>query len=84
MNPYPAGRSILVMDNCRIHHNIDLVDVVNAAGKQLHHLISESGPTPILNLGCLLIYLPLYSPDLNPIEESFSTCECPFDLPHPC
>ncbi|KAJ3500783.1 hypothetical protein NLJ89_g9639 [Agrocybe chaxingu] len=54
MNPYPANKSILLMDNCRIHHNIELIDVVNAAG-------------------CLLIYLPPYSPDLNPIEESFST-----------
>jgi hypothetical protein len=33
MNPYPGRRSILVMDNCRIHHNIELVDIVNAAGK---------------------------------------------------
>jgi len=23
-------------------------------------------------LGCLILYLPAYSPDLNPIEESFS------------
>ena len=28
----------------------------------------------IHSLGCLLIYLPPYSPDMNPIEESFSTC----------
>jgi len=32
MNPYPGPRSILVLDNCRIHHNIELVDIVNAAG----------------------------------------------------
>ncbi|KAF9219083.1 hypothetical protein BS17DRAFT_718571 [Gyrodon lividus] len=24
------------------------------------------------HIGCLLVYLPLYSPDLNPIEEYFS------------
>ena len=24
--------------------------------------------------GIMLLYLPTYSPDLNPIEESFSTC----------
>jgi hypothetical protein len=39
MNPYPANRSILVMDNCRIHHNIELVDIVNAAGMPLHHIL---------------------------------------------
>jgi hypothetical protein len=25
--------------------------------------------------GCILAYLPPYSPDLTPIEESYSTCE---------
>ena len=24
--------------------------------------------------GCLILYLPAYSPDFNPIEELFSTC----------
>ncbi|KAF8972450.1 hypothetical protein BDZ97DRAFT_1612960, partial [Flammula alnicola] len=28
MNPYPAERSVLVLDNCRIHHNDALVDLV--------------------------------------------------------
>ena len=45
--------SIVVMDNCAIHH----VDEVN-------QLLEEAG--------ILLIYLPPYSPDFNPIEEAFS------------
>ncbi|KAJ3486394.1 hypothetical protein NLJ89_g11811 [Agrocybe chaxingu] len=53
MNPYPLERSVLVLDNCRIHHNQPLADLINAAG-------------------CIILYLPPYSPDLNPIEESFS------------
>jgi transposase len=57
MNPFPAARSILVLDNCRIHHNEALTELVRAAG-------------------CLILYLPAYSPDMNPIEESFSTCTC--------
>lgn len=52
MNPYPEERSVLVLDNCRIHHNQDLVDLVESAG-------------------CVILYLPPYSPDLTPIEESF-------------
>ncbi|KIJ04697.1 hypothetical protein PAXINDRAFT_41775, partial [Paxillus involutus ATCC 200175] len=28
MNPFPAERSVLVLDNCRIHHNEDLTDLV--------------------------------------------------------
>ena len=41
MNPYPANRSILVMDNCRIHHSIELVDIVNAAGMS-HYILQAT------------------------------------------
>jgi transposase len=74
MNPYPANRSILVMDNCRIHHNIELVDIVNAVGMSPHLKLYPRDNDSLDSLGCLLIYLPPYSPDMNPIEESFSTC----------
>ncbi|KIJ46833.1 hypothetical protein M422DRAFT_226531 [Sphaerobolus stellatus SS14] len=53
MNPWPAPRSVLVMDNCSIHHLEDVETLCN-------------------NKGVALYYLPAYSPDLNPIEESFS------------
>jgi transposase len=56
MNPYPEMRSTLVLDNCRIHHNEALLQLVRA-------------------FGCHILFLPAYSPDLNPIEESFSACE---------
>ncbi|KIM76786.1 hypothetical protein PILCRDRAFT_44277, partial [Piloderma croceum F 1598] len=29
MNPYPAERSVLVLDNCRIHHNDAIVELVH-------------------------------------------------------
>ena len=70
MNPYPDSCSVLVLDNCRIHHNEALVELIHAAG-------------------CLILYLPAYSPDLNPIEESFSACtlfspyNCYFLIPNP-
>lgn len=32
MNPFPAERSVLILDNCRIHHNDDLVELVENAG----------------------------------------------------
>ena len=35
MNPWPEEQSVIVMDNCRIHHNAKLVDLVNAAGVSL-------------------------------------------------
>ena len=32
MNPFPGSNSVIVMDNCRIHHNKALADLVAAAG----------------------------------------------------
>ena len=52
----PGGegpRSIIVMDNARIHQSIELDQLCGAAG-------------------VLLVKLPPYSPDFNPIETSFS------------
>ena len=46
-------RSVVIMDNCSIHH----VDYI----KQLFR-----------DAGVLVIFLPPYSPDINPIEHTFS------------
>ncbi len=56
MQPFDGSnsKSILIMDNCSIHH-VRLV-------KQL-----------LQDAGILLIFLPPYSPDFNPIEETFSS-----------
>ncbi|KAF9224711.1 hypothetical protein BS17DRAFT_702405 [Gyrodon lividus] len=32
MNPYPQECSVFVLDNCRIHHSEDLVDLMESAG----------------------------------------------------
>jgi hypothetical protein len=53
MNPYPAPQSVLVLDNCRIHHVPGVSEMCAARGVKL-------------------VYLPPYSPDLNPIEECFA------------
>ena len=45
--------SVVVMDNCSIHH-------------------VEGIATMIQEVGCLVHYLPPYSPDYNPIESAFS------------
>ncbi|KAF8227803.1 hypothetical protein L208DRAFT_1294906, partial [Tricholoma matsutake] len=32
MNPYPDNHSVLIMDNCQIHHTDTLQDVLNDSG----------------------------------------------------
>ena len=46
-------RSVVVMDNCSIHHIQEVSELLN-------------------DTGIVLFYLPPYSPDLNPIELTFS------------
>ncbi|QRV88413.1 Tc1-mariner class transposase [Ceratobasidium sp. AG-Ba] len=54
-NPYPGPNSVIVLDNCRIHHI-----------EPVRYLVE-------VECLCKLLYLPPYSPDLNPIEEAFSS-----------
>src|SRR5882762_3268559 len=70
MNPFPLEQSVLIIDNCHIHHNKALLDLVNGAGKYHYKCLIL---TTLTSAGCLLLFLPPYLPDLNPIEESFST-----------
>lgn len=53
MQPFPNSRSVLLMDNCSIHHTEDVVALLKQAG-------------------IITVYLPPYSPDLMPLEETFS------------
>ena len=55
MEPFDGSKrkSIVILDNCCIHHARVVKDTLQDAG-------------------ILVIYLPPYSPDLNPIEEAFS------------
>ena len=48
-----SPHSILVMDNCSIHHVAEVKELFQGAG-------------------IVLLFLPPYSPDLNPVEEAFS------------
>ena len=45
--------SVLILDNCSIHHIVEVKDLLHQAG-------------------ILVLFLPPYSPDLNPIEEAFN------------
>ena len=48
-----SPRSVVIMDNCRIHHAQPVLDLFTEAG-------------------IVIIFLPPYSPDFIPIEETFS------------
>lgn len=55
MLPYDGENplSILVMDNCSIHHVQPVLETLQ-------------------DMGILILFLPPYSPDMNPLEEMFS------------
>ena len=55
MLPYDGEnpRSVLVLDNCSIHHVRPVTDTLR-------------------DMGILTLFLPPYSPDMNPVEELFS------------
>ena len=48
-----SKKSVLILDNCAIHHVSPAL-----------HILSDAG--------ILVMFLPPYSPDLNPAEELFS------------
>ena len=52
MSPFPDKASILILDNCSIHH--------------VHY-----AKTMLESAGILVLFLPPYSPDFNPIENVF-------------
>jgi len=59
------------MDNCAIHHDEEIhAIVVGECGECRYTFISE---IPLLSsfTEARLIYLPPYSPDFNPIEQTF-------------
>jgi len=64
-------RSVVVMDNCSIHHDEDIRQIIEDECGLYSCLCSDVSLT-LQIAGARLIYLPPYSPDLNPIEETFS------------
>lgn len=66
---------MLLLDNCRIHTSEFLRTIVEAHGKSIFSRIAMSltvSEHTTQYLGCMMLFLPPYSPDFNPIEESFS------------
>ena len=53
LQPWPMPRSIVILDNAKIHMYHELAQVIHRSG-------------------AILIFLPPYSPQLNPIEQGFA------------
>ena len=69
MNPFPQERSVLIIDNCNTHRIKAVHEAVEVAGK---YSLIDVFVLLTAQSGCILLFLPAYSPDLNLIEESFS------------
>ncbi len=52
-NTLSRSRSVLLLDNARIHHSDEVTALVHS-------------------FGCIIEYLPPYSPDFQPVELAFS------------
>ena len=73
MNPFPGKQSVVIMDNCSIHHDEEIRKlIVDECSMSTQTLCPTLILMKIHHLGARLIYLPPYSPDFNPIEEAFS------------
>lgn len=75
MNRWPGDCSVLIMDNCAIHKTAALQRMVEGLGEKPRYLCYTDESLTLCYTGCRLVYLPPYSPDFNPIEESFSCCK---------
>lgn len=59
------------MDNASIHHGEEVEELFERHGMSHRHNYQNSTKKMIYQ-DVRLVYLPPYSPDLNPIEEAFS------------
>src|SRR6267154_3269076 len=72
MNPWPQRNSVIVMDNASIHKFEELELMIKNRYVTEHIGLKKKILTCVGIRGMHLVFLPAYSPDLNPIEEAFS------------
>ena len=74
MQPYPHPRSVIVLDNCKIHKDPRILNAITSAQvlSSLAYILSLCVLITVFPSGMRYEFLPPYSPDLNPIELSFN------------
>jgi transposase len=71
MNPFPEKNSVLVMDNVKFHLADEVRELLDERYFMLfydHYFLTDE-----CSRGIHVVFLPPYSPDLNPIEAAFSS-----------
>jgi transposase len=68
--PFPGPKSVLLLDNARIHHSEEVTSLVHSYGMYIQSSSSKANRNT--TSGCRIDYLPPYSPDYQPIELAFS------------
>ena len=71
LSPYPGACSVVVMDNCAIHHDEEVRAIIEGECGMSEYCLKHKPQLKLVLLGAKLIYLPPYSPDFNPIEQAF-------------
>ena len=64
---YPTGNNIIILDNCGIHRKKEIQDTMNVIDPATWRTGTRLGDRSFN-----MLFLPTYSPFLNPIEEVFS------------
>ena len=67
MQGYPMAQSVLILDNCRIHHSQEA---------ELRYMLGDTSQGGLVSggsgVGAMLLFLAPYSPIDNPLEYGFS------------
>jgi len=71
LTPFPGPRSVVILDNCAIHHDEEIRQIIEIECGASTIVTLRNSQTHIIDVGAKLIYLPPYSPDFNPIEQTF-------------
>ena len=72
-NPYLGPCSVIVVNNCSIHHAEEIRELVEDDARKLEIKLIGSYTSNNVTIECRLIFLLPYSPDFNPIEQVFSS-----------
>jgi transposase len=72
MQPFPAPKSVIIMDNAQIHKDPTITEMIKERYVSIHVGCIYVTKRIYCHRGMHVLFLPPYSPDYNPIELAFS------------